>query len=344
MAGQSNTQLQKHVTTTGSPVFEEPTTSSHTPTTIIVSETVANPTGPPQHSQSQVEPINRVLLVNTDIEDTFIVCPEKKEKVFLLQQPLKSDKTSTLHLLRSGLNSFVKQQKEHTEDHLLQIFCCKLPKLKKYYFYKMVKVIDQQPQGDDKQSDGQSRTHESEEHRDYLMFSLINRYVKCFATLAEFTFEFSVSAPPPNGGLSNVLVVDKVWTYNKENKLYIPSYKPIDDDLYTDYVITSLKDFYGCSMIMFVSTLHTALFANYNALQSTTKSPVPISRSSQETTVAPPPLKKRKKATTESDEKNLAKLSNPTLIVFKHKFVKREPLLVCPISIEIHLCSEVTYN
>jgi hypothetical protein len=208
--------------------------------------------------------VNKVLLINSDIEENFIVLPECKEKL----SQAKLSPAKTLELLRQGIWSFMNARRfgesetSFGEDSL-EIFCCKLPQKRKYYFYKRVRCIEIRNEGNQSTLEENASTY-------YDMFKLINRYIKCFATLAEFSFELSVPKPLVSSGLSNVLVLDKVWNYNHEKSLYVPSYKTLDGDAYTDYVISSLKRSYNCGSIVFISTLHTAMFANYDVLGEST--------------------------------------------------------------------------
>lgn len=334
---------------------------------------------PPQKEQQQSisEPNGTVLLVNSDVEETLIILPERKEQMLQTERL-----TTTLDVLRTGILSYMRARrfndgKTAFNNDWLEIFCCKLPQKKKYHFYKRVQAIELR-------SDGNQSTQEENADTLYGTFNLINRYIKCFATLAEFSFEFSLPNPLMNSGISNVLIADKVWNYNTEKRVYVPSYKLLTGDVYTDYILFSLKRLYHCENIEFISTLHTALFANYDVLvEPTTQSSHPKILPAIETVMSSRPLKKRKLVTpdcsrvvetthatqqreenqlcTKEQRKSPRKPSdpgdsffcgkslsnvptNPTLIVLKQPFVKGNQCLVCPISIEIHLTSQVAYS
>lgn len=212
---------------------------------------------PQQQTTTVPNPSDTVLLVNTEVEETFIILPETKQIVSQIERS-----RTTLEVLRKGLTSYMNARRYDDgtcfHDDRIEIFCCKLPQKKKYEFYKRVRVLEPHHQS--------SPAHRENSDELYETFDLINRYVKCFATLAEFCFEFNVPRPLVNTGLSNVLIVDKVWNFNSEKRVYIPSYKILEKDTYTDYVISTLKSFYKCKSVKFISTLHTALFANYDVL------------------------------------------------------------------------------
>lgn len=323
-----------------------------------------------------------LLLVNSYVEDTFITVPGEYSS-------LKHRNTSmTLDELKRGISSYLNARPYTVEtprpsEKSVEIFCCKMPQRKKYYFYKRVQVVDQQ-------AGKYSSTREGTTDAFYDTFNSINCFIKCFATLAEFTFEFCQPLPLLKSGLCNVLVVDKVWNYDGDKRIYIPSYQLLDGDIYTDHITSSMKRLYGCETIELISTLHTALFANYDVLAELR--PVSQPRHTdrvkmddgvvrQQTVLSDRPFKKRKTiissffGTTpgatacssdgqqgqcstdgsascrDSPTKDTMKtryttssLTNPTLVVLKQPDVRGVRHLVCPISIEIHLASRIVYN
>lgn len=329
--------------------------------------------------RAPLHPANTVVLVNAYTENTFVVRPEKKDVVLRNERAT----VTTLDVLRRGMYFYKKIDRpdscgESSNDEYLEAFCCKLPQKKHYYFYKQVKIVE--PSEDETTTGHRRRTSRSwtrNENEERNRFALIKRYVECFATLAEFSYEFNVLTLETNSGLPNVLVVDKIWNYNKDKRLFIPTYKLLVGDVYTDYVLASLKALFGCDTIGFISTLHTSLFANHTVLQQSPITPPTLfdareaaAKPSIET--SPPamssrPLKKRKiiastsdksqKSVTFADENQVTlckpdaattagggvALHNPTLIVFKQNYVKRDSHLVCPICIEIHLSNNVVY-
>ena len=221
-------------------------------------------------------PAREVILVNAFTENTFVVRPERKETVSQHVDVTSVSANLTLDLLRKGMSFYVKTDCSKTgltssNEDILEAFCCKLPKRKHYYFYKQVKVIDLH----NEQSHIQNTPNRflEKEKLYFNTFCLIKRYVECFATLAEFTYEFTMPPPSLSSGLPNVLVVDKLWNYDKDKRVFIPTYKMLEGDSYTNYVLTRLKSLYGCDTVGFISTLHTALFANYSVLQQVTPQP-----------------------------------------------------------------------
>lgn len=67
-------------------------------------------------------------------------------------------------------------------------------------------------------------------------------------------------------GLANVIVVNKYWIFNKSKNMYVPHYALLKNDLYTDYVVSSMVKTYKCSVIRFLSTENTILYTNLSNL------------------------------------------------------------------------------
>lgn len=230
-----------------------PTTTGTIPTTSTAFYDI-NVTQVQRRQSKPTRTFENTFLMNTFGEDNSVLRPEKKEHYRPSAEP-------TLDLLREGFAVYTigEQIRKKGKGDIMKIFCCKLPKTKNFQFYKKVNVIDR-PDGD--YECVPVETVSRQELTIYNTFSLINRYIRCFATLAEFSYEFSVCEPNLSSGLSNVLVVEKVWNYSDEKCVYVPSYKPIENDTYTEYVMRSMKSFYLCDNVEFISTPHTSLFSN----------------------------------------------------------------------------------
>lgn len=105
----------------------------------------------------------------------------------------------------------------------------------------------------------------------------IDQYMNVFSRLADFhyTLSFDRQRLFGGGGLSNVLVVDKLWTYSSERNVFVPHYQMLHRDSYTETFVNEIRNS-GVSSggggerrithIRFLSTPNTVLYTNRPSL------------------------------------------------------------------------------
>lgn len=181
------------------------------------------------------------------------------------------DGSETLRHLRTGYRHYLVNNISEPV-HRLSAYSCQSPSHRVYNAYKSItcKPAVQRPVsycGGTAAGDDDLRTS------DYFKQTLyIDQYLTVFSTLADFNYTLSFNRQYLfGGGLSNVLVVDKLWTYNSERRVFVPHYQMLPRDTYTETFVKEVRSLETrggrhISHIRFLSTPNTALYTNRPSL------------------------------------------------------------------------------
>ncbi|KAG8310850.1 hypothetical protein J6590_055927 [Homalodisca vitripennis] len=238
----------------------------------------------------------------------------------------------TLRYLYSGYrNCIVNDVSECV--HKLIVYSCRSPDIMVYNTCRSISCV--------------SKIEREARQQPPLVFrsmTIIQQYLQVFAALCDFNYSLT---PETDSGICNVLVLNKVWKHNQARKIFIPHYRLLSNDGYTDLVINALKNNRATKnrgtvigAIKFYSTSNTVLYTNRYAFfnLSTTKAPHsgPCQKTQQDATPGTSVMD-----SVASDHGPEDSVKNPTLVVFKQDAVHAEPgeraTLACRIIVEIHL-------
>lgn len=169
----------------------------------------------------------------------------------------------TLYHLWNGYRNYLARNdggSTGSEDvHTLAAYSCRSARSKVYNAYKSI-VCTGQRSVVAESSGGESKI--------YRLMAFINQYMNVFSALADFNYAWL--PPAIKGGICNAMVVDKVFAYNDKRKLHVPSYRLLEEDLFTDFVVSELRkiDNRGTRIehIRFLSTVKTLLYTNRTTL------------------------------------------------------------------------------
>lgn len=218
------------------------------------------------------------------------------------------DKSLTLRHLRNGYTNYLANNISSTV-HRLTVYSCKSPRQRIYNAYKSISC---KPDARyvTAVSSAQTGSEELLTSDLYKMMVYIDQYLNVFSTLAEFNYKLSFSLQHKFGvSLPNVLIVDKLWTYSSDRRVFVPHYQMMVGDSYTESFVNEvrkLENGHGERIrhVRFLSTLNTRLYTNQTSLSrrrrvgqaedvSTHKSE-PRASTSSEVKVESIPLKKRR--------------------------------------------------
>lgn len=168
---------------------------------------------------------------------------------------------SIRYLFTGYRNFFVNDQPN--EEHLLISYICQSHERKLFSEYKRItcKKFNRPVGGED--------SDYNRDLQDIAKISLIiNRYMSVFSILTEFTYTWLSPELVGSKYICNALVVDKIWTYSHQRKIYIPHYRMLIGDAFTDLCITRIldKNRNAFKYMKIVSTPNTMLFTNGKAL------------------------------------------------------------------------------
>lgn len=203
--------------------------------------------------------------INTDTTKPFLATFDHGRRESDICERLL-DGWETLRHLRNGYVNYVINGITSVV-HRLSVYKCRSVRQKLYSAYKCISC---RPNG--QQSDVSATETEDDERRLYKQTVFVDQFLNVFSRLANFNYTLSFSGQQLfNGGLSNVLVVDKVWTYNAERKVFVPHYQLMPIDRYTDAFVNEIRGLEIVSgkhitHVRFLSTPNTVLYTNRHSL------------------------------------------------------------------------------
>lgn len=225
---------------------------------------------PPVVERTDFDVCNCICLVtsnwiNTDTTKPFLATFNQSRRESDICESLL-DGWETLRHLRDGYVNYVINDVTSVV-HRLSVYKCRSVRQKLYSAYKSISC---RPDG--RQLDVGATETEDEDRRLYKQTLFVDQFLNVFSRLANFNYTLSFSQQQLfNGGLSNVLVVDKVWTYNAERKVFVPHYQMMPIDRYTDVFVNEIRGLESVSgkritHVRFLSTPNTVLYTNRHSL------------------------------------------------------------------------------
>lgn len=188
----------------------------------------------------------------------------------------------TMRYLQIGYHNYI-QNGSPKDTHRLSAYACHSAITKVYSTYKAITCrpkTRRTPASCSHQSrsrEVEERDHQTEPKEDhrlqsdspqYTTLAIINQYFNVFSTLADFNYKWVM--PGSSDGICNILVVDKLYTYNESRRVYQPYYRLLSGDSYTDLFVNEIlkMDNNGVPIkrVRFLSTPNTLLYTNILAL------------------------------------------------------------------------------
>jgi len=170
----------------------------------------------------------------------------------------------TLSYLRDGYHNYLANNPSK-ETHILTAYSCTAPKLKQYNMFKSVHCKSCQSMSNADRPPTDVPDTDSKRHE---LITVTIQYIFVFSSLTDFHFNWPIKCNM--SGICNAIVVEKAWSYNESRNLYMPYYKLLAGDIYTDLVVNSMLTFRNgkpqIKSVRFVSTPTTRFYTNLHAL------------------------------------------------------------------------------
>lgn len=233
-------------------------------------ESVTNASVADQRDACMCRCVKLVSSISIDLDTRIPDLAELDDRQLAENIELKQllDESPTLRYLRQGYLNYVDATISN-EEHQLVVYSCRSAAFKLYRKFKTVtcrllrpRVTDPTWRGDVDLSLNQEVRNMPSIHRRAV--ALIDQYFNTFSAMCDFTYNWIST-----GGLKdvcNAIVVDKVYTYNHSNKCYVPYYRLLNGDAFTDLFVNHVKrcEARGIRLkhVRFVSACNTLLYTS----------------------------------------------------------------------------------